>query len=423
MNIQYRHSYRALILSTLAFAASFSVWTLYSIIGIELKETLNLSATEFGLLLATPIFTGAIFRVPVGFLAERVSCRNLFFWQMLITVPPLFYLPYVETFSEYIWLGLVLGLSGVSFTIGIRYVTDWFNTKQQGFALGVFGAGNAGAAITLVLVPFIVDAYGWQDIGPIYGLGMLAMAIVFRLFAPEIGQYYQEKKNVDLAFHLAPLKDVQVWRFGLYYYFVFGSFLALLLWLPQYYMEAYKLSLTQALALTLLFVTSSSMVRAVGGWFADKFGARAVNWSAFWICMVCLFFLSYPPTTMIIHGVNKDVEVSFEVNVWLFTFLIFVIGIAQGVGRASVYKIVYDYYPNHMGSVGGVIAAVGALGGCTLPIMFGLAVDLIGVYSACFMLLYGVLALCMMAMYLALQAERQQKSLKEAIKNNFLEQD
>ncbi|MFQ3189222.1 MAG: NNP family nitrate/nitrite transporter-like MFS transporter [Paraglaciecola sp.] len=423
MEIPQKHSYRALILSTLAFAACFSVWTLYSILGIELKSSLNLTATEFGLLLSAPIFTGAIFRIPVGFITERVSCRNLLFWQMLIVIPPLFYLPYVETFTEYILLGFFLGLSGVSFTIGIRYVTDWFDTKRQGFALGVFGAGNAGAAITLVLVPFIVKYYGWQSIGPIYGMGMLGMAIIFRLFAPEISQYYQEKKNHDLAFHLAPLKDLQVWRFGLYYYFVFGSFLALILWLPQYYMGAYKLSLTQALALTLLFVTSSSMVRAVGGWFSDKFGAQAVNWSAFWICMVCLFFLSYPPTTMIIHGVNKDVKVSFEVNVWLFTFLIFVIGIAQGMGRASVYKIIYDYYPNHMGSIGGVVGAVGALGGCTLPIMFGLAVDIIGVYSACFMLLYGVLALCMMAMYLALQAERQQTSLTEAIEKNFLDQD
>jgi len=424
MEIKQRHSYRALILATLAFAACFSVWTLYSIIGIELKERLALSATEFGLLLAAPIFTGAVFRVPVGFLAEKVSCRNLFFWQMLLAVPPLFYLPFVETFSEYILLGFVLGFSGVSFTIGIRYVTDWFDTKRQGFALGVFGAGNAGAAITLALVPFIVDSYGWNSIGPAYGVGMLAMAIIFRIAAPEINQYYREQKaQHDFAFHLAPLKDLQVWRFGLYYYFVFGSFLALILWLPQYYMDAYDLSLTKSLALTLLFVTSSSMVRAIGGWFADTYGARAVNWSAFWICMVCLFFLSYPPSTMIIHGVSKDVEVSFEVNVWLFTLLIVVIGLAQGFGRASVYKIIYDYYPNHMGSVGGTVAAIGALGGCTLPIMFGVAVDLIGVYSACFMLLYGVLAACMVAMYLAVKAERHQNLLKEAIANNFLEQD
>lgn len=423
MNIQQRHAYRALVLSTLAFAACFSVWTLYSVIGIELKKTLDLSATEFGLLLAAPIFTGAVFRVPIGFLAERVSCRNLFFWQMLLTAPPLFYLPYIETFQGYILLGFLFGFSGVSFTIGIRYITDWFDTKRQGFALGVFGAGNAGAAITLILVPFIVDQSSWQAIGNVYGIGMVVMALIFRIFAPEINHYYKKAIRNDFAYLMAPLKDLQVWRFGLYYYFVFGSFLALILWLPQYYVEAYDLTLNQSMALTLLFVISSSLVRAVGGWFSDTFGARAVNWGAFWICMVCLFFLSYPPTTMIIHGVNKDVEMSFEVNVWLFTLLIFIIGLAQGFGRASVYKIIYDYYPNHMGSVGGLIAALGGLGGCTLPILFGFSVDLIGVYSACFMLLYGVLAACMIAMHFAIKAERQQNLLREAIANNFLEQD
>lgn len=423
MDIQHRHSYRALLMATLAFAACFSVWTLYSILGIEYQKRFDLSATEFGLLLAAPIFTGAIFRVPVGFLVEKISGRKLFFWLMLLSVPPLFYLPYVNTYSGLIWLGFWIGLSGVSFTIGIRYVTDWFDTKHQGFALGVFGAGNAGAAITLALVPFIEESFGWQAIGPAYGIGMLVMAILFVIIAPETNKYYQQKTEHDLSYHLKPLKDLQVWRFGLYYYFVFGSFLALILWLPQYYVGAYGLSLTQAMALTLLFVTSSSIVRAVGGWFADTYGARTVNWTAFWICMVCLFFLSYPPTTMTIHGVTKDVQVSFEVNVWLFTFLIFIIGLAQGFGRASVYKIIYDYYPNHMGSVGGVVAAIGALGGCTLPILFGLAVDIVGVYSACFMLLYGVLATCMLVMYMAIKAEQQQRLLREAIANNFLEQD
>lgn len=423
MNIQHRHAYRALILSTLAFAACFSVWTLYSVIGIELKERLALSATELGLLLAAPIFTGAIFRVPIGLLAEKYSCRNLFFWQMLFVAPPLFYLPYIETFQGYILLGFLFGFSGVSFTIGIRYITDWFDTKRQGFALGVFGAGNAGAAITLIIIPLIVESLGWQQIGNIYGIGMIIIAILFRLLAPEINDYYKKAVRNDLSYLLEPLKDLQVWRFGLYYYFVFGSFLALILWLPQYYVEAYNLSLNQSMALTLLFVITSSLVRAVGGWFSDAFGARAINWGAFWICMVCLFFLSYPPSTMIIHGVSKDVTISFEVNVWLFTILILIIGLAQGFGRASVYKIIYDYYPNHMGSVGGLIAAIGGLGGCTLPILFGLAVDIVGVHSACFMLLYGVLAACMIVMHLAIKAERQQKLLREAIANNFLEQD
>jgi len=98
-------------------------------------------------------------------------------------------------------------------------------------------------------------------------------------------------------------------------------------------------------------------------------------------------------------------------------------GIAQGFGAASVYKVIHDSYPDKMGEVGGVVAAIGAVGGCTLPIVFGVIVDWIGIYSACFMLLYGVLAVCMIAMYLAIQAESFQARLAEANRYNFLEDD
>ena len=177
------------------------------------------------------------------------------------------------------------------------------------------------------------------------------------------------------------------------------------------------------MALTLVFAASSSMVRALGGWFSDRYGGRSVNWNVFWICLVCLFFLSYPPTTMTIHGIKQEVHLNIELNIWIFSLLIFVIGIAQGFGRASVYKIIHDYYPNEMGAVGGFVAAIGALGGATLPLAFGIAVDLAGIYSACFMLLYGVLALCMMTMFFANKADIHSKRLTFAIENNFLEQD
>jgi NNP family nitrate/nitrite transporter-like MFS transporter len=126
---------------------------------------------------------------------------------------------------------------------------------------------------------------------------------------------------------------------------------------------------------------------------------------------------------MTIHGVSKDVNLQIEINVWIFTLLLLVIGIAQGFGRASVYKLVNDYYPEQMGSVGGFVAMLGALGGCTLPVMFGLAVELIGVYSACFMLLYGVLACCMFLMFLAIKRERYQQRVFRAKQQNFLEMD
>jgi NNP family nitrate/nitrite transporter-like MFS transporter len=422
MDFQNKQARRVLLMATLAFAANFSVWTLYAVMGISIQESLSLSATEFGFLLAAPMLTGALLRFPIGILCEIYSSRKLFIGQMILVIPAIFALRWVETYTGYILIGFLIGISGVSFTIGIRYISAWFESSQQGYAMGVFGAGNAGAAITLALAPQIINYWGWDAIGLFYAIGMLLMVILFALMAPEETKYMQKRRNKNIDFHLAPLKEIQVWRFGLYYYFVFGSFLALILWLPQYYMNAYKLELETAMLFTLIFVTSSSMVRALGGWFSDRYGGRAVNWSVFWVCLVCLFFLSYPPTTMTIHGVEKDVNLFIEINVWVFTFLIFIIGIAQGFGRASVYKIIQDYYPDHMGSVGGTVATIGALGGVTLPVMFGIAVDLVGIHTACFMLLYGILALCMAVMYFSIKTEQHKKLIREANANNFLEQ-
>ncbi len=421
MDFQNKQARLVLVMATLAFAANFSVWTLYAVMGITIRETLDLTATEFGFLLASPMLTGALLRFPIGILSEIYSCRKLYIWQMVLTIPAVLALRWVDTYSGYILVGLAIGISGTSFTIGIRYVSVWFERRQQGHVLGVFGAGNAGAAITLALAPLIIRYWGWDAIGISYAVGMLVMVILFMVMAPEEMPYMVKRRETDIKFHLAPLKSAQVWRFGLYYYFVFGSFLALLLWLPQYYMAAYKLDIETAMLLTLLFVTSSSMVRALGGWFSDRYGGRAVNWGVFWVCLVCLFFLSYPPTTMTIHGVEKDVELFLEINVWFFTFLILVIGIAQGFGRASVYKVIQDYYPDHMGSVGGTVATIGALGGVTLPVIFGVAVDLIGIHTACFMLLYGILAICMAVMYFSIKAAQHKKLIRDAIANNFLE--
>jgi NNP family nitrate/nitrite transporter-like MFS transporter len=416
-----KRAQRALIAATLAFAACFSVWTLYAVMGLKIHATLDLTVTEYGFLLAAPMLTGSLLRFPIGFLTERYSGRKLFITQMLLVTPPLFLLPLADSYPAYVILGLILGVSGVSFTIGIRYVTQWFARQQQGFAMGVFGAGNAGAAVTFVMTPLVDNLLGWEWIGPAYGIGMLLVIVLFVAIAPEEPRTLPAVRPGTLREQLQPLRDLKVWRFSLYYYFVFGSFLAMLMWLPHYYVNAYGLDIRSAMLLTLLFVSLSSMVRALGGWFSDRYGGRAVNWSVFWICLVCLFFLSYPPTDMIIHGVSKDVHLRLEINVWVFTLLIIVIGLAQGFGRASVFKIIHDYYPSRMGSVGGTVAALGATGGFTLPVLFGVAVELLGIHSACFMVLYGVLAVCMMVMYLAIQNDALQTRLQKAIEQNFLQ--
>jgi len=411
----------ALTAATFAFAINVSVWTLFAALGIDLKDNLQLTATQLGLLFSSPVLTGAISCIIAGVWSERLNPKSLLIAQMLLTAPALFLLPFMETFNHYLLLGLWIGLGGASFIIGLRYIVDWFDRHNQGTAMGIYGVGDIGAALTLITTPFIVREWGWQNVGPFFGFALIISAFLFWFIAPTKTFKVQNKShNLSL---LSVLKNIQVWRFGLYYYFVFGSFLALILWLPHYYVSAYQLSPSSAMAFTIIFIVTSSMARALGGWFSDRYGGRSVNWMVFWICIICLFFLSYPPTTMTIHGVDHDVEIAIEINVWVFSLLIITIGIAQGFGRASVFKTIHEYYPKNMGQIGGVVAGIGSLGGCTLPILFGLSVDLIGIHTACFMTLYGVLACCMATMFFANKSARLKERVSDARQHNFLDYD
>jgi len=421
---------RALICSVLAFAWCFAIWCLYAAVGLELAAELKFSATEYGLFVSAPIVTGALLRFPAGLLTKTKDPRVLWMGLMLLLIPALLLLPYAQTMLSLISLGLWLGISGVSFTFGIQYVSAFYPPASQGTVMGLFGTGNAGAALSLFLVPQLTKWDLSISIGAVYALLTAFVLLFFYLYSPAMPNLAQNQSSVATTAETAAvrrlkpslqlLKDGRLWRFSLYYYFVFGSFLALLLWLPHYYMQAYQLSASDAMTFTLFFVITSSMARALGGWLADQYGGRAVNWSVFWICLICLFILSYPPTSLVIHGIEKEVVLEININIWLFTILIFVIGIAQGLGRASVFRTLYDYYPEQLGAAGGMVAAIGALGGCTLPLMFGLSQDILGIHTACFMLLYGVLALCMILMFFANQQQLYQRELSLARAHNFL---
>ncbi|MCX4025306.1 NarK/NasA family nitrate transporter [Endozoicomonas sp. SM1973] len=404
-----------LSMNTVAFAANFAVWTMFSIIGIKIKQELNLSDTEFGILVATPILTGSITRLPLGIMTDRFGGRIVFFIHMLLVAIPTYGLAFASEYWQYLVIGLFVGLAGGSFAIGIAYTSAWFEKERQGTAMGIFGAGNAGAAITNLVAPMIVVALGWRAVPQIYSIAMVIMAIIFWFFTfndPAHEERKKSGKHISLAAQLAPLKEIRVWRFGLYYYFVFGGFVALALWLPKYYVGEYELDLKTASFITMLFTLPSGVIRALGGWLSDKFGARSINWAVFWVSLICLFFVSYPQTTMIIHGIEGDVHFKVGLNIWVFTILVFLIGIAQGIGKASVYRIIHDYYPANMGSVGGMVGVLGGLGGFTLPIIFGIANDWIGVRSSCFMVLFAIVAICMILMNIAIRKLRKAEGLE-----------
>jgi NNP family nitrate/nitrite transporter-like MFS transporter len=401
--------YSVLVMNTLAFTVNFAVWTMFSVIGIRIKAQLGLNDTEFGLLVATPILTGSLTRLPLGILTDRFGGRAVFFLQMIAVAIPTYGLAFATQYWQYLIIGLFVGLAGGSFAIGIAYTSAWFPKEKQGTAMGIFGAGNAGAAVTNLVAPLIIVAFGWRMVPQVYSIAMLVMAVVFWLFTypdPKLEERRRQRSFPSLSDQLAPLTEMRVWRFGLAYYFVFGGFVALALWLPKYYVAEYGLNLRSAAFITMFFTLPSGVIRALGGWISDKFGGSATTWWVFWVCIVCLFFLSYPPTTLVVHGMKGDFNLHIAVGVILFTVLVFVVGIAMGIGKASVYRELADYYPTNMGAVGGLVGVIGGLGGFTLPIMFGIASDAMQVRSSTFMLMYAVVAGVMVWTWLAEKGER-----------------
>jgi NNP family nitrate/nitrite transporter-like MFS transporter len=416
-----------LTMNTLAFAVNFAVWVMFSVIGIKIKAELNLNETEFGLLVATPILTGSLVRLPLGILTDRYGGRIVFFIQMLLVAIPTWLLSYATEYWHYLTLGLFVGLAGGSFAVGIAYTSAWFSKERQGTAMGIFGAGNAGSSLTKFIAPLIIGAFGaWQMVPKVYAVAMVVMAVLFWFFTypdplHEKGMA-ENRVRPSLGQQLTPLLDARVWRFGLAYAFVFGGFVALALWLPKYYVGEYGLPLATAAFLTIFFDLPSGAIRALGGWASDKWGGNTVTWWVLWISLICLFLLSYPPTTLVIHGIKGNVALNLSIGIVLFTVLVFVIGLAQGFGKASVYRSLADHFPGQMGVVGGIVGLIGGLGGFVLPIMFGVAADAVGVRSSCFMLMFLLVVVTMIWTWVAENNEREAILDKHAAARAELEQ-
>lgn len=399
MATQIQKQVSVLSMSTLAFTVCFAVWVMFSIIGIPIKANLGLNETQFGLLAATPILTGSLFRLPLGMLTDKMGGRIVFFTLMISTVIPIWLISVATEYWHFLVLGLFVGVAGSSFSVGIAYVARWFPRKRQGFAMGIFGAGNAGAALTKFVAPSLVVAYGWQAVPQVYAVAMLAMAILFWIFTyTDTGHHVPE--GITIKQQLAALKDPNVWKLCQYYSIVFGGYVALSLWMTKYYITEYGFGMQTAALLAAIFVLPSGAIRAMGGWLSDKVGAHKLTWWVMWVSWICLFVLSYPQAEMIVHTTKGDMSLHLGLNVWIFTALLFTLGIAWGFGKASVFKYVSDEYPDNIGVISGVVGLVGGLGGFVLPIMFGAIVDLTGINSGIFMLMYGVASVSLIWMYL-----------------------
>lgn len=465
-------SLSALTMSTLAFTLCFAVWTLNGVLVTFLVENgvFRLDQAQIGWLIGIPVLTGSLMRLPVGLLTDKFGGRKVYTILLLLSALPMYLLSGVNSYAGFIWASLGFGLSGAAFAVGIAFTSVWFAKERQGTALGIFGAGNAGSAITSMGAPFLLkkltqagaNIEGWRSVPKIYAAALLVMAVLFFIFTSE--KKTEHAADRSLAQMLSPLKHLRVWRFGLYYFLVFGCFVALAQWLIPYYVGVYGMSLAMAGLLAASFSLPSGLIRAFGGWLSDRFGARTVMYWTFGISLFACAALMVPRMSIdspgpavlaVIGGQVRSVEkgkiqvgdfnyvyrvkaqgtgssddrvmalpqsefwqepvvavgeqvkkkqvlakgsthIFFQANVWIFTILVFLVGITWGVGKAAVYKYIPDYFPTEVGVVGGIVGVIGGLGGFAGPILFGYMLKATGIWTTMWMVLALLSLVCLL---------------------------
>ncbi len=462
-------SHRILFLNTLAFTICFSAWMINGVLVTFLSsnQIFNWGPVEIGWLLGIPVLTGSIFRLPAGMLTDKYGGKPVFGTLLVFCAIPMFLLSYANSFMSFALCSFGFGLVGVGFSIGIAYSSVWYPKRNQGTALGVFGAGNAGAALTTLFAPKLLDIFtqngsnldGWRTLPRCYAAILLSMGIVFFIFAINKKPLSHGKSLKQM---LAPLKNIRVWRFGLYYFLVFGCFVGFSQWLVPYFVSAYYMPLITAGILASCFSFPSGLIRALGGWMSDHWGARRVM---YWVLgssvVICVLLIVpkmevYSPgqgvmatkdgivtaidSKQIVVGnkvyalieknnlnqnfddkllifptkevwqesvvkVGQKVQrkellakgvtrIYFQANVWIFTFLVFVLGIIWGIGKAAVYKYIPDYFPHEVGVVGGMVGVLGGLGGFVCPIVFGYLLKNTGLWTSCWMFMFILSIIC-----------------------------
>lgn len=387
-----------LVVSTLAFTACFMVWMMFGVIGIPIKKALGLNATQFGLLTAMPVLTGSLVRVPLGIWTDKYGGRIVMAALMAATIPAIYLMAFATEFWHFLVIGLFVGLAGGSFSVGTPYVARWFPRQQQGFAMGVYGAGNSGAAVNKFIAPVLMVAFGWAVVPQVYAAVMLGVLVLFWMFSAS-DPSHNVPSTLKFSDQLKALKDPRVLKYCQYYSIVFGGYVALALWMVQYYVGEYGLDVRIAALLAACFSLPGGVLRAVGGWLSDKYGAHSVTWWVMWVSWICLFLLSYPQTSFTVQTIRGPSTFHIGLNVYGFTALMFVLGVAFAFGKASVFKYISDDFPKNIGAISGVVGLAGGLGGFVLPIMFGALLDVTAIRSSAFMLLYGVVWVSLIWMY------------------------
>lgn len=497
----HQKAWASLVMNTLAFGICMAVWMMNGSLMTYLfnNGVYRFEGIELGLLIASPFLTGSLARFPLGLLTDKFGGRNIFTGLMLFVAAPLVCISYADTFLEFLLASLGFGIIGGSFTIVVAKTSAKFDKKKQGTIIGILGLGYAGAALTSIGAPVLLNHLtdggnnqeAWRQLPLIYAAVLVVFAAIY--YGLTFSREVSEAEKATLKQQLDPIRDLRVIRFGVYYFFLFGGFLALSQWLIQYYINVYLINVQVAGKMAALFIIPMALAHAFGGWLSDKISARRVMYKVLFSCMFLSLLLSVPnmdiytagkgilakhsgkvlsvsPDRIVVENksikteyslvskqesispqerylgfvflpkkmswqkpsvkIGQDVQknqllargrthIFFQANVFIFTVLVFLLGITMGIGSAAVYTHIPDYYPDSVGVVGGAVGVLGGLGGFVCPLLFTYAMDWTGIWSTCWIIFALIAAFCLFWMHRVIQKTMERCS-KEELKNNDL---
>lgn len=363
-----------LLLSTLAFAVAFALWGMISPLAKTFQTQFHLTESQAWLVLAVPVLLGSLGRLPMGMLADRWGGRIVFGVLLLVSAACAFALSYATSYAALIAGGFALGLAGTSFAVGVAFTSKWFPPKKQGFALGVYGAGNIGQSIALFSLPVLAKSIGWPAAYRLFAAIAFGYGLLFLLAARNAPVTAKPKSVGEMLSVLG--RSPLAWLLSLFYFVTFGGFVALSIGLPKLLQETFLLTREDAGLRVAGFVVLATCVRPLGGWLSDRLGGERVLMAVF--AGAAVFAL----------GMTQTDIVPFTLGALGVAFCI-------GLGNGAVFKLVPQHFAQDTGTVTGLVGAMGGMGGFFPPLLLGVIKTYTGSYALGFVLLSACCLVCL----------------------------
>ncbi len=356
------------------------VWVILGPLGVQIANDLGLSAAQKGLMVATPVLSGALLRLVMGVMVDHLKPKLAGAIGQVVVIVALVLAWWlgVHTFQQVLVLGVFLGVAGAAFAVALPLASRWYPPEHQGTALGIAGAGNSGTVLAALFAPFLATIFGWQNV---FGLAAIPLIVVFFVYLVMAKNSPNCPPAKSLADYLKVLQDKDAWWFMFFYSVTFGGFVGLAASLTIYFNTQYGLSPVMAGYFTAACVFAGSLVRPLGGMLADRIGGIRT--------LSVMYALA---------GISLAVVSLGLPQAWMSLLVFIAAMLSLGTGNGAVFQLVPQRIHKEIGVMTGLVGMAGGIGGFYLASSLGYAKQLTGNYQYGFLIFSGLTVLALLGL-------------------------